>query len=687
MQPNQGPTAIDSGYFANRIKTAMPRKSTISDLYVSPIDQKHRTGAGIPYHEVLNPAQLAAASFGRGPLLVIAGAGSGKTRTLTYRVARLVEDGVHPEAILLLSFTRKASQEMLKRAALLLDQRCRRVAGGTFHSFANTVLKRYAHKIGFAHGFSIIDRADSEDLIGLIRQELGAGEDDRQLPRKSTLAGIFSRSVNKAVSIEEVIFEDYPHFEHELDAIISIGRAYQARKREHHFCDYDDLLIYLHRLLFEHEEVRHRLASTYEYILVDEYQDTNLIQAEIIFLLAGPHKNVMVVGDDSQSIYAFRGANFKNIITFPDRFPGTRIIKLEENYRSRQPILDVTNAIIEAASEKYSKHLFTRRSGGSRPVLAACSSEHTQSRYVVNEIIKLAGSGIALHDIAVLFRAGFHSFDLELELGRQAIAFIKFGGFKFTESAHIKDLLAHLRILSTPKDRLGWYRALRLLNKIGPKTAQTIFDAVIQQGQGAQGIARIPLKKKTASALEPLQTLIASVTDAPLSVAQKGECILRYYLPILKRRYDDHPRRLRDLQQLITIMERYDNLEDFLADMVLEPPGSSIEGQLADSEQNLHRLTLSTVHSAKGLEWHTVFVIWALDGRFPSHHAMDQPEALEEERRLMYVAATRARENLHITYPTQVYDRATQSYLYRPSRFLDHIGDDLIERVYIPSAF
>jgi DNA helicase-2/ATP-dependent DNA helicase PcrA len=656
----------------------MPKKPSSPGFNASPIDQR----VNIPYHEVLNRAQLAAVSFGQGPLLVIAGAGSGKTRTLTYRVAKLVEEGVPPEAILLLSFTRKASQEMLNRAAHLLDQRCQRVAGGTFHSFANSVLRRYAHKIGFTLGFSIIDRADSEDLIGLIRKELGATEDDHHLPRKSTLASIFSRSVNKAISIEEVIYEDYPHFEHELDAITAIWHTYQVRKREHFFCDYDDLLIYLHQLLSANEDLRHRLASVYKYILVDEYQDTNPIQAEIIFLLAGPHNNVMVVGDDAQSIYAFRGANFKNIITFPDRFPGTRIIKLEENYRSRQPILDVTNAIIDEASEKYSKHLFTRRGGGSRPILAACSNEHAQSIFVVNEIIKLAGAGITLQEIAVLFRAGFHSFDLELELSRRSIAFVKFGGFKFTESAHIKDLLAHLRILSTPKDRLSWYRILLLLEKIGPKTAQTICNAIIRQGIGAQGLVQVSVKKAYATALEPLKTLITSVTDTPLSVVQKGERILHYYLPILKRRYDDHPRRLRDLQQLLAIMERYDDLGDFLADMVLEPPSSSIEGQLADSAQERHRLTLSTVHSAKGLEWHTVFVIWALDGRFPSHHSIDRPDALEEERRLMYVAATRARENLYVTYPAQVYDRSSQSYLYRPSRFVDHIPDDLIERVF-----
>jgi DNA helicase-2/ATP-dependent DNA helicase PcrA len=638
--------------------------------------------SSIPYQKVLNSAQLAAATFGRGPLLVIAGAGSGKTRTLTYRVARLVEAGVSPEAILLLSFTRKASQEMLNRAAQLLDLRCQRVAGGTFHSFANSVLKKYARIIGFEQGYSIIDRADAEALIGMIRKELEASEDGCYLPRKSTLANIFSRSINKGISIEEVIFEDYPQFEHETDAVQAIGRKYQARKREHYFCDYDDLLVYLHRLLSENSDIRRRLADKYEYILVDEYQDTNLLQADIIYLLAGPYHNVMVVGDDAQSIYAFRGANFKNIITFPERFPGARIIKLEENYRSRQPILDLTNAIIETADEKYSKHLFTQRKGGDKPILAACSSENAQSRYVIEKILAMAASGIPLHSIAVLFRAGFHSFDLELELNRYSVPFVKYGGFKFTESAHIKDFLAHLRILSIPKDRLSWERVLRLVNKIGPKSASTIYESIMQTGRGAQGLLQATVKKSHAASLNPLKALIAAVTDPPLSLIRTGEQILHYYLPILKRLYDDHPRRLRDLQQMLAIMERYDDLLDFLDDMVLEPPTNSIEGQLAGSAQPLQRLTLSTVHSAKGLEWQIVFVIWALDGRFPSHHCLERPEALEEERRLMYVAATRAREKLYITYPAQVYDRSTQSYLYRPSRFLEHIGDDLMERVY-----
>jgi DNA helicase-2/ATP-dependent DNA helicase PcrA len=638
--------------------------------------------SGIPYPKVLNPSQLAAATFGRGPLLVIAGAGSGKTRTLTYRVAKLVEDGAAPESILLLSFTRKASQEMLRRASLLLDQRCRRVAGGTFHSFANSVLKRYTREIGFPDGYSIIDRADAETLIGMTRKELEAAEGPCDLPRKSTIANIFSRSINKSVPIEEVIYEDYPQFGHVSAAIHTLWHMYQARKREHFFCDYDDLLVYMHQLLAKNPEIRGRLAARYEYILVDEYQDTNLIQADIIFLLSGPGSNVMVVGDDAQSIYGFRGANFKNIITFPDRFPGTRIIKLEENYRSRQPILDLTNAIIEVADEKYAKHLFTRRSGGEKPTLVACSSENAQSRYILDKLIALTGSGVALHEIAVLFRAGFHSFDLELELGRHAVPFVKYGGFKFTESAHIKDLLAHLRILATVNDQLSWDRVLRLISKIGPRSSQTIYAGIIRTGLGAQGLLRVPSTKSQSEALEPLKELIATVTDAPLSLVQTGEHILRYYLPILKRQYDDHPRRLRDLQQMLSIMDRYDNLQDFLADMVLEPPTSSIQGSLSASNQEAQRLVLSTVHSAKGLEWHSVFLIWALDGRFPSHHSLERPDALEEERRLMYVAATRARENLCITYPAQVYDRSSQSYLYRPSRFLEHIGEDLMERVF-----
>jgi ATP-dependent DNA helicase UvrD/PcrA len=636
----------------------------------------------INFKEMLNPAQLKAVTFDKGPLLVIAGAGSGKTRTLTYRVARLVESGVSPKAILLLSFTRKASQEMLKRASQLLDRRCQEVSGGTFHSFANSVLHRYAGAVGFAQGFSIIDRSDSEDLIAMVRKELGSSEEIRQLPRKSTLASLFSRSVNKGLPLAEIIYEEYPHFSAQRGLIEKIWMTYGLRKREHHFLDYDDLLVYLHRLLSEHKDIRERLSAAYEYIMVDEYQDTNLIQAQIVSLLAGARLNVMVVGDDAQSIYAFRGANYKNIIDFPKQFPGTSIIKLEENFRSLQPILDLSNALIAPASEKYSKCLFTRQGGGQMPLLVATSGENAQSRYVVREIARLRHQGIPLDRIAVLFRAGFHSFDLELELSRASIPFMKFGGFKFTESAHIKDVLAHLRIFAAPRDRLSWYRVLLLVEKIGPQTAQRIYEAVAAEGKGAKGLLTAKTNIKNKPALDRLKELIAVMDEALHSPARLGELVLAYYLPALKSRYDDYPRRVRDIEQLFTIMERYEHLNNFLSDMVLEPPSASIEDRLAAAPSTADRLTLSTIHSAKGLEWDTVFIIWALDGRFPSIHAIDQPDALEEERRLMYVAATRAQQRLHITYPVEIYDRSTQSVLYEPSRFLEPVPEDILERLF-----
>lgn len=634
----------------------------------------------IPYQEVLNPAQLSAVTYGQGPILVIAGAGSGKTRTLTYRVARLVEDGVPPKAILLLSFTRKASQEMLGRAAHLLDRRCQEVAGGTFHSFANSVLRRHATKIGFDGGFAIMDRSDAEDLIAMIRKEFSSSMDRHSLPRKSTLATIFSRSVNKGQALEEIIYEEYPHFGYQLDLINKIWEVYGKRKRELRLCDYDDLLIYLYDLLNSDESVRAKLSAAYQHILVDEYQDTNQIQADIVSLLTGPRRNVMVVGDDSQSIYAFRGANFENIINFPQRFPGTRIIKLEENYRSLQPILDLTNVLIEQAAEKYSKKLFTQRGGGRVPQLIATSDENAQSRFVASEIARLHKQGVPLKQIAVLFRASFHAFDLELELTRRAISFVKFGGFKFAESAHIKDVLAHLKIFVAPRDRVSWQRILLMVEKIGAKSAQQIFEAVRAQGRGPLGLLTTQLPPKLTARLKPLKELVAALDAAPSSVSRMGELVLNYYLPYLKEHYDDHPRRLRDLEQLLTIMERYERLNDFLDDMALEPPNSSIGNNLSLNDNHVDRLTLSTVHSAKGLEWHSVFIIWALDGRFPSHHAIDRSDALEEELRLMYVAATRARENLFITYPAQVYDRTTNTILYRPSRYLEGIPDDFLER-------
>ena len=632
----------------------------------------------VPYKETLNPSQLEAVNFKEGPLLVIAGAGSGKTRTLTFRVARLVEEGISPGSILLLTFTRKASQEMLKRASALLDNRCERVSGGTFHSFSHAVLRRYASKIGFDHDFSIIDRTDAEQFISMLRKEMGAFSRDRSFPRKQTLANIFSRSVNKVLSVEDVVLNDYPHFTSHIEAIVALYNAYRKQKAENNFFDYDDLLIYLEMLLKNHSDVRDKICSTYHYVMVDEYQDTNKIQAEIIYLLAGNKKNVMVVGDDSQSIYAFRGANFENIMKFPEVFSGTRIIRLEENYRSVQPILKLTNVIIERAEQKYSKILFTRKSGGSLPLLVKSRSENIQSRFVVKKIREINRKGIPLNQIAVLFRASFHSFDLEIELSREGIPFIKVGGFKFMESAHIKDVLAHLRVISNPLDRISWYRILLLLDNIGPKTAMDIYETILAEKAGYTGILAIQPKSRRSKGMVRLKDLFSTIDSKPMSVSQLGEAIVNYYVPTLKEKYDDHPKRTRDLEHLVTIMERYKNLKLFLSDMALEPPNTSLNDSFLTDDQSEDRLILSTIHSAKGLEWHTVFIIWALNGRFPSIHALHRKKEFEEELRLIYVASTRAKENLFYTYPVHVYDKASGMILNRPSSFIDNIPEDIL---------
>jgi DNA helicase-2/ATP-dependent DNA helicase PcrA len=634
----------------------------------------------IQYKTQLNASQYEAITSTEGPLLVIAGAGSGKTRTLTYRVARLVEAGVPPSSILLLTFTRKAAQQMLERATELLDSRCGKVAGGTFHSFGNSILRKYASHMGLDPGFAIMDRVDAEAAISILRKEIDAGSKHRSFPRKHTLANIFSRAVNKMTTIEDVVYDDYSHLSSDMEAISQLFQGYQRHKREHQLLDFDDLLVFLQQLLKSHPDIRERISSSFKYIMVDEYQDTNKIQAEILYLLTGAHQNIMVVGDDSQSIYAFRGANFRNIMEFPKMFPDTRIITLEENYRSVQPILNLTNVIIDQATEKYSKTLFTQKSGGSAPVLVSARDENSQSLFIVRTIRELTDQGVALNQIAVLFRAGFHSFDLEIELNREQMPFIKVGGFRFVESAHIKDVLAHLRVISNPHDRISWYRILLLVNKIGPTTAQKVFEAIKNEGSGYTGLLTVKPTTGALKGLKRLKELFSDIDSYPMSVAKMGEAVIRYYLPILKERHDDHPKREKDLEQLLAIMERYGNLEKFLTDMALEPPNTSVGDTFATETAPTDRLVLSTVHSAKGLEWHTVFIIWALDGRFPSAQSIYKEEDLEEELRLMYVAATRAREKLYFTYPGQIYDRSVGVMLNRPSRFIDMMPEDILEQ-------
>ena len=480
--------------------------------------------------------------------------------------------------------------------------------------------------------------------------------------------------------MNELLDLEYPHLVDVHQELAEMQRRYTDYKQTKSLVDYDDLLIKLRDLLADHAEVRNRLSDNYRYIMVDEYQDTNHLQSEIIRLLAATHDNVAVVGDDAQSIYSFRGADFRNIMDFPKQFPGARIIKLEENYRSTQPILNLTNEIIARATESYEKRLFTRKSVGTRPKLVQAGSEQMQSQFVCQKILELREEGVPLWDMAVLFRSSFHSFDLEIELARRQIPFVKRGGFQFMEASHVKDLLAHLRILANPQDAISWNRVLLLLEGIGPGASQKIIKWLLEGGNAVERLRSYNAKGKIAQGLQNLAQVLEVAAEAELP-SEQAQYLMQYYVPILKQNYpDDHPKRLRDMEHFQGMTERYRSLERLLSDMALEPPNDSIGGVLAvDPDEG--PLVLSTIHSAKGLEFHSVFIIWALEGRFPSFYNTNSSEELEEERRLLYVAATRAKQNLFISYPTRVFDKSLRMVLSRPSQFIDGISTRMLEPV------
>jgi len=633
----------------------------------------------IDYASALNPQQLAAVTAGDGPSLVIAGAGSGKTRTLVYRVAYLIDSGIDPSNILLLTFTRKSAQEMLQRAGELIGVRSERVCGGTFHSVANMLLRRYGKTIGLEPGFTILDRGDAEDLIALVRSQLGLNEKDKRFPRKGTIAEIFSKSENTLRSLDDIVVEEFGHFADHLDALGQLQKGYRAAKRQRQLVDYDDLLVLLRQVLTEDLQARQAIARLFRYILVDEYQDTNRLQADVIRNLAATHQNVMVVGDDSQSIYAFRGATFKNIMEFPVLFPGATIYKLEENYRSTQPILNLANCIIEEAAEKYTKHLFTRKLDGPLPILAEAAGENAQSRFVAQKILELREEGVPLSEVAVLFRSSFHSFDLEIELSRKGLPFIKRGGVKFIETAHVKDLLAHLRVVANPLDAVSWNRVLMLVEGVGPKKARDLLPDLVKSERPYQILREVG--GRSGQGLKNLANTLESLSGfEELGTAEQVNHIYEYYLPILKDQYDDYPKRIRDLDHLHTIAEGYPEVDSFLSDLALEPPdGSAVDIEAPDRDDE--RMVLSTIHSAKGLEWQCVFVIWVVDGKFPSIYSFVADEDLEEERRLFYVAVTRAKRHLLLTYPINVFDKSSGMLLSKPTRFLDHVSPAMFEHL------
>ena len=632
----------------------------------------------INYQDALNPAQFEAASALDGAYLIIAGAGTGKTRTLVYRVARLVELGYDPKSILLLTFTRKAANEMMNRAAVLLDNRCSKILGGTFHSFANLTLRKYYKAVNLDSSFTILDQGDSEDVINLIRSQAGFISKEKRFPNKQTLNKVFSLSVNTGKSVEDIIEESYPHFLDEHDKILGIKKVFSEYKRKNNLLDYDDLLVYLKNFLHDLSPSAKSLLSTIKFVMVDEYQDTNKLQAEVVLGLTQLNKNIMVVGDDSQSIYSFRGANFKNIIEFPVLFPETKIIKLEENYRSVQPVLDFTNKIIEGAVEKYEKHLYTRKSGGDLPFIVAASTENLQSKFIVDKILDLREEGVPLKDIAVLFRSSFFSFDLEIELNKANIPFQKFGGMKFIETAHIKDVLAFLRIAANPKDIVSWYRVLLLLEGVGPKTAQKILDELATARLTIKANPDAQTSFRYNDTIAKLFQLLYQLHTQQGLPSEKAQLVVDYYYPIFKDKYDDFNKRKKDLDIFLNITENYKSLDSLLADMAIEPIIDSVVDIETPNKEEEY-VTLSTIHSAKGLEWHSVFIIHAVEGFFPSSRSVENLDTLEEERRLMYVASTRAKQNLFVTYPMNIFDREAGTTLSKPSRFISEMNKDLAQ--------
>lgn len=602
----------------------------------------------------LNPAQLEAVTAPDGPVLVIAGAGSGKTRTIVHRLAWLAEQGVPASDMLLLTFTRKASREMLLRATDLLGYSIGGVHGGTFHSFAFSVLRQY--RPAWAEGpVTVMDSADSASAIQQCKERLKVGKGDRSFPKTQTIIGLLSKARNKEISIGDVLQRDAQHLLPHADALESIGEAYRGYRRQHGLLDYDDLLFELEDLLkgdpeAGREGLAERFRERYRYIMVDEYQDTNRVQARLVRLLAGEAGNVMAVGDDAQSIYAFRGADVRNILDFPKLFPGTRVIRLEENYRSTQPVLDVANAVLAPASEGFRKNLFTTKENTPktpRVRLVRPMSDLTQANVVAARVEELLDRYQA-KEIAVLFRAGYQSYHLEVALSKRGIKFRKYGGLRYAEAVHVKDVVAFVRLAINPLDMPSFERVAGLSKGVGTKTAEKIYHVAAQGDFDALRKACTKYPDLWSDML-----LLDKLREHNLTPAALIEMVIEHYTPRLQAIFpDDWPRRQQGLSELAHIASAYTDLEQFVADLSLETPEDD-----ADEFDEASRVVLSTIHSSKGLEWDAVILLDLVEDRFPSRHALVRPEDFEEERRLMYVACTRAREDLELFVPATLYSR------------------------------
>lgn len=623
----------------------------------------------------LNKAQLNAVKTINGPILCLAGAGSGKTTTLTCRVANLIENNINPSSILLLTFTKKAAKDMLDRVNELIGIKGKSVEGGTFHSFASKIITKFGDRLNINRNFTVIDDNDSADIIQSLRdQKLDCFQDYQVRMNKKLIFQIISKSRNCSQNLKETLDTYYPSYSINAIGLEYINKMYSNYKITNNLLDYDDLLEYLYRLLLI-PDIQQILSDQYKYIMVDEYQDTNSIQALITNLLAEKHQNIMVVGDDAQSIYSFRGSRIENILNFNKQFPSCKIIKLEENYRSYKNILNGCNSLIDKSSKCIKKNLYTDKPEGNRIILVKCISEKEEAVLVAHRILQLYNLGYSLNDIAVLFRNSNYSYELELELARRGIPYKKTGGKKIFDSEHIRNIISFLRILNSPYDKMSWLRILMLIKGIGINTASEIYEFLKNQAEPFD-LSNIKIKSSIKNQLKKLsEMLLKSAKHLDKNPSFLLNFIVDYYLSILKN--ENNPNIsliIKDLDQISLVSEKYEKLQDFLNEIFID---KSDEEDSDNSEKMM--VTLSTIHSAKGLEWKQVFLISAVEGRLPSLSSINNQEELEEERRLTYVAMTRAMEGLLISYPSEIWDKSHRELLTKPSRFIKDICPDYLE--------
>ncbi len=638
----------------------------------------------IPYTQELNAEQLQVVTSGEGPVLVLAGPGSGKTRTLIYRVAYLLEKGIDPQRILLVTFTVKAAREMLDRVERLLKVRPQGLWGGTFHHIGNLILRRHAEKVQRTPTFGILDEEDAKGLISTCVSDLKVAPTKTRFPQANVLESIFSLSVNTCRSLEQVASETTPQFLELLPLIQRVFDAYQERKRTANLLDYDDLLTCWLRMLQENPDLCRRYSEQFKYVLVDEYQDTNRLQFELIRTLSCAHKNLLVVGDDAQAIYAFRGAEIQNLLEFPQIFPGATIYRLQTNYRSTPEILRLANASIQFNSRQFPKELKSVKEPGPIPAVVPLVDAKQQAAFVAQRILELREEGIPLAQMAVLFRARFQAAELELEMAKRNIPYLVRGGVRFFEQAHIKDVLAYLRMIINPHDELAWERVLRLQEGIGAVYARQIWTSLKARSnplaEAIQDRAGEGLPSRAGAGWKQLCRTLRELTSR--SVANRpAEMVLTVlrggYQEQLKNRFEDAKDRREDLEQLVNLAANYDSTERFIEDLTLREPfkGETLRGWAQADEA----LVLSTIHQAKGLEWTALFLIGLVEGQFPHPKSIEDPSELEEERRLFYVAVTRTQRELYLTYPLTRYSYQRGEVLMRPSIFLQELPENLCE--------